>query len=208
MRNGLGAFLTVSISAVLFSLGGWPVASQGVALVGVIVALSATNPNPRAFAAGAVVAVPIAALLAGVTEFLILDGVDQFPLLAIGMAPSVLAAALLFTIPIPRLASIAFLVLVFFPVMLSPTNPQDYDPDTYLFSSFLAITSVILLFVLLRTVLPTSDALRRRWYLTSARAEMRDLLAGGRSRRLDDEALFRDADRIGQLAALTARRRR
>ncbi|MCU1658078.1 MAG: hypothetical protein JWO57_2734, partial [Pseudonocardiales bacterium] len=126
----------------------------------------------------------------------------QFPLLAIGMAPSVLVAALLFTIPNPRLASIAFLVLVFFPVILSPTNPQDYNPDTYLFSSFMAITSVILLFVLLRTVLPTSDALRRRWYLTSARAEMRDLLAGGRSRRLDDEALFRDADRIGQLAAL------
>jgi uncharacterized membrane protein YccC len=118
------------------------------------------------------------------------------------MAPSVLAAALLFTIPNPRLASIAFLVLVFFPVILSPTNPQSYNPETYLFSSFMAITSVILLFVLLRTVLPTSDALRRRWYLTSARAEMRDLLAGGRSRRLDDEALFRDADRIGQLAAL------
>ena len=31
---------------------------------------------------------------------------------------------------------------------------------------------------------------------------MRELLAGGQSRRLDDEALFRDADRIGQLAAL------
>ena len=31
---------------------------------------------------------------------------------------------------------------------------------------------------------------------------MRDLLAGGGSRRGDDEALFRDADRIGQLAAL------
>jgi len=66
----------------------------------------------------------------------------------------------------------------------------------------MAITSVILLFVLLRTVLPTSDALRRRWYLTSARAEMRDLLVDSRSRRLDDEALFRDADRIGQLGAL------
>jgi hypothetical protein len=71
-----------------------------------------------------------------------------------------------------------------------------------LFTSFMAITSVILVFVLLRTALPTSDALRRRWYLTSARAEMRHLLAGGQSRRLDDEALFRDADRIGQLAAL------
>jgi hypothetical protein len=192
----------VLISAVLFSLGGWPFASQGVALVGITIALSANTPNPSAFATGAVIAMPIAALLAGVTEFLILDGVDQFPLLALGMAPSVLAAALLFTIPNPRLASIGFLVLVFFPVMLPPTNPQNYNPQTYLFSSFMAISSVILLFVLLRTVLPTSDALRRRWYLTSARAEIRDLLAGGRSRRLDDEALFRDADRIGQLAAL------
>jgi hypothetical protein len=202
VRNGLRAFLVVLISGILFSLGGWPFASLGVALVGIIIALSANTPSPPAFAASAVIAMPIAALLAGVTEFLILDGVDQFPLLAIGMAPSVLAAALLFTIPNPRLAPIAFLVLVFFPVMLSPTNPQSYNPQTYLFSSFLAITSVILLFVLLRTVLPTSDALRRRWYLASARAEMRDLLAGGRSRRLDDEALFRDADRIGQLAAL------
>jgi uncharacterized membrane protein YccC len=202
VRNGLRAFLAVLISAVLFSLGGWPFASQGIALVGVTIALSANTPNPSAFAAGAIIAIPIAALLAGVTEFLILDGVDQFPLLAIGMAPVVLAAALLLTIPNPKLASIGFLLLVFFPVILSPANPQSYNPETYLFSSLMAIISVILLFVLLRTVLPTSDALRRRWYLTSARAEMRDLLAGGRFRRLDDEALFRDADRIGQLAAL------
>jgi uncharacterized membrane protein YccC len=202
VRNGLSAFLAVLISSILFCLGGWPLASQGVALVGVIVALSANNPNPQAFMTSAVFAIAISALLTGVTEFLILDGVDQFPLLAIGMAPSVLAAALLFTIPNPRLAPIAFLVLVFFPVILSPTNPQSYNPESYLFSSFMAITSVALLFVLVRTVLPTSDALRRRWRLTSARAEMRGLLAGSRSPHPDDEALFRDADRIGQLAAL------
>jgi uncharacterized membrane protein YccC len=202
VRDGLRAFLAVLISATLLSLGGWPLASQCVALVGVTVALSATTPSPRAFAATAVIAMPIAALLAGVTEFLILDGVDQFPLLAIGMAPAVLAAALLFTIPNLRLAPIGFLILVFFPELLSPANPQSYNPETYLFSSVMAIASVILLFVLLRTVLPTSDALRRHWYLTSARTELRDLLAGGRSRRLDDEALFRDADRIGQLVAL------
>jgi uncharacterized membrane protein YccC len=170
--------------------------------VGLTIAFSANTPNPRAFAAEAVIAMPIAALLAGVTEFLILDGVDQFPLLAIGMAPVVLAAALLLTSANQQMASIAFLVLVFFVVILSPTNPQVYNPETYLVSSFMAITSVIMLFVVLWTVLPTSDALRRRWYLTSAGAEMRDLLAGGQSGRLDDEALFRDADRVGQLAAL------
>src|SRR5712671_6033822 len=202
VRNGLRAFLATLISAFLFSLGGWPFASLGGALVGLTIAFSANTPNPRAFAVCIVIAMPIAALLAGVTEFLIRDGVNQFLLLAIGMAPVVMAAALLLTIPNQRLASIAFLVLVFFIVILSPTNPQTYDPETYLFSSFMAIASVILLFVLLRTVLPTSDGLRRGWNLTSARAEMRDLLAGGRPRSLDNEALFRDADRIGQLAAL------
>jgi uncharacterized membrane protein YccC len=201
-RNGLRAFLAVLISAILFSLGGWPFASLGLALVGLTIAFSANTPNPRAFAVAIVIAMPIAALLAGVTEFLILDGVDQFPLLAIGMAPVVLAGALLSTSPNQQLASTAYLALVFFLVILAPANPQVYNPETYLFYSFMAITSVVLLFVLLWTVLPTSDALRRHWYLTSARAEMRDLQAGDRSRRLDDEALFRDADRIGQLLAL------
>jgi uncharacterized membrane protein YccC len=199
VRNGLRAFLVALISAILFSLGGWPFASQGVALIGVLVALSANTPNPRAFALAAVIAMPIAALLAGVTEFLILDGVDEFPLLAIGMAPSVLAAALRAN---PKLAGTASLVLVFFPVMFPPTNPQSYNPETYLFTSFMVITPAILVFVFLRTILPTSDALRRRWCMTSARAEMYDLLTDGRSRGLDDEALFRDADRIGRLAAL------
>jgi uncharacterized membrane protein YccC len=202
LRNGLRAFLAVLISASLLSLGGWPYTANAVFLVGVTIALSATMPDPQAFAAVPVIAMPIAALLAGVTNFLILDGVDQFPLLAIGMAPGIIGAALVLTIPNPRLAPIGFMLLVFFPAILAPTNPQTYNPDTYLFFSMMAILAVILLFVLLRTVLPTSAEHRRHWFLTSARKELRDLLAGGRSRRRDDEALFRDADRIGQLATL------
>jgi uncharacterized membrane protein YccC len=201
-RNGLRAFMAVLLAAILFSLSGWPFASYGLALTGVFLALSANTPSPRKFAAAAILAVPIAALLAGVTEFVVLDGVDQFPLLAIGMAPSVLAAAMLFTLPNARLSSIGFLLLVYFPLLLSPANPQDYNPETYLYHSFLAITAVILLFAVLWTILPVSDDLRRRWYLESARVELRDLLAGRRSRHRDDDALFRDADRIGQLVAL------
>jgi Fusaric acid resistance protein family len=194
-RNGLRGCLAVLICAVLLSQGGWPFASQGLAVVGSIVALSAINPDMRAFAGSAVIAMVIAALLAGVMEFVILDGVDQFPLLAIGMAPSILFAALWST-------KHGFLVLVFVPVILSPANPQSYNPEAYLYASLMAITAAILLFVPLRIVLPTSDALKRRWNLTSARAELGDLFAGVRSRCRGDEALFRDADRIGQLAAL------
>src|SRR5258705_851772 len=53
VRNGLRAFLAVGVSAILFSLGGWPFASQGVAWGGLTIAFSANTPNPRAFAAGA-----------------------------------------------------------------------------------------------------------------------------------------------------------
>jgi uncharacterized membrane protein YccC len=201
-RNGLRAFLAVLIAAILFSLGGWPNASYGLAMTGVYLALSANAPSQRKFAGAAILAIPIAALLAGVTEFLVLDGVDQFPLLAIGMAPSVVGAALVVTLPNARISSVGFLVLVFFPLLLSPANPQDYDPEAYLYRSFLTITATILVFTTSWTILPTSDDLRRRWYLTSAQMELRDLLAGRRSRHRDDDALFRDADRIGQLAAL------
>jgi hypothetical protein len=93
-------------------------------------------------------------------------------------------------------------MLVFFPLLLLPANPQDYSPENYLYRSFLTITATILVFAASWTIFPTSDDLRRRWYLTSAQAELRDLLAGRRSRHRDDDALFRDADRIGQLAAL------
>ena len=121
-RNGLRTFLAILISAILLSFGGWPFAAEAVAMVGIMAAISTTTPNPSSFATDALIAIPFAALLAGATEFLILDGVDQFPLLTIGMAPSVIVPVLLMTKPKPRLASIAYLVLVFVPVMLSPTN--------------------------------------------------------------------------------------
>jgi len=43
-RNGLRAFLAVVISAILLSLGGWPFASLGLALVG---SPSPSAPTPR-----------------------------------------------------------------------------------------------------------------------------------------------------------------
>ncbi len=201
-RNGLRTFLAVLISSALLAFSGWPLASQGIVLIGVTMALSSGAPSARAFATSILVGVPLATMLVGVTEFLVLDGADAFPLLAIGMAPVVITAALLLTVPNPRLTSTAFIVLVFFPVLLSPANPQNYSAEAFLFSSIIAIVSAILLFVILSTVFPTSDELLRGWYLTSAQGEMLDLEGGYGVHLPEEEALFRDADRIGQLIAL------
>jgi len=46
---------------------------------GLTIAFSANTPNPRDFRFAIAIAMPIAALFRAWTEFLILDGVDQFP---------------------------------------------------------------------------------------------------------------------------------
>jgi len=104
---------------------------------GLTIAFSANTRTRSAFAAEAVIAMPIAALLAGVTEFLILDGVDQFPLLAIGMAPVVLAGALLVDQPqsatgLDRIPGARLL-----PRDPRPGESAGLYPETYLFSSFM-----------------------------------------------------------------------
>jgi hypothetical protein len=76
----------------------------------------------------ALVAGSIAGILAGVLEFVVLDGVDAFPLLAIGLAPFVIAAALLMTSPNRTVSALGRLSLIFAVSIFSPSNPQTYDP--------------------------------------------------------------------------------
>src|SRR5882757_8119470 len=80
---GVRAALWLALPSAFFVLAGWPSAEASLALVAVIIGLGATTPSPRAFTVIALIATPIAAVLAGVLEFLVLDGVTQFPLLAL-----------------------------------------------------------------------------------------------------------------------------
>ncbi len=201
-RNGVRAFLTVAIASGLFLLAGWPMVSFAVVVLAGLTGLSATNPDPRGFAISALIAMPTAVVLAGITEFLILDGVDQFPLLAIAMAPTVIGGCLLLASGNTKLYGIGFVILVFFPFTLSPSNPQSYDPQTYIYEGALIVAGVTSLFVALSTLLPTSDARRRGWMMRSARRDAMDALAGRMSRLRPPAAGYRDADRIGQLDAL------
>ena len=141
--------------------------------------------------------------LAGVIEFLILDGVQDFPLLAIGLpAPAIIGAALLAGSGNPKLAPIGTLVLVFTPMLMSIANPQIYDPRTYLIDGSLANIATIILFIVLATVLPTSDDRKRGWMLRTLRVDFSRALQQTRPRHTPDEFAFRYADLVGQLGAL------
>lgn len=199
MRVGLA----VALSSGLLIYSSWPSTSISVSLLGILAALGSTSPSTKGFSTAAVLAIPLSVAVAGATEFLVLDGVDAFPLLAIAMAPPVIGACLLASSQDPKMKGIGTLLLVFFPVFLSPSNPQDYSPQSFLIFGLLGTVAALLLALWLVLLPAASDARRRRWLVRSAA----DDLASATRRKggwRPAEAAYRSADRIGQLAGLGA----
>src|SRR5262249_35109499 len=181
---------------------GWPATSVPLSVVALVIGLGAVTPSPRGFTTIALIASPIAVALAGVFEFLILDGVSDFPLLAIGLAPFVVGAGLSISGPNPGLASLGRISLIFFMVIFSPSNPQTYNPQAFVFSSLFVCLGTGLLLAAQFLIPPVSQDRRRHWLIASARHELGLVLS--RSRRYaPEEAMFRDAMRVGQIVAAT-----
>jgi hypothetical protein len=147
------------------------------------------------------IASPIAIALAGVFEFLILDGVSDFPLLAIGLAPFVVGAGLLISGPVPGLASLGRLSLIFFMVIFAPSNPQTYNPQAFVFSSLFVCLGIGLLLAAQFLIPPVSQDSRRRSLIASARRDLGLVLSRRDRQYAPEEAMFHDAVRVGQIAA-------
>jgi uncharacterized membrane protein YccC len=197
---GIRAALCVALASVFFVLAGWPSASSALLLVTIILGLGATTPNPQAFTINALIAAPIAAVLAGSLEFLILDGVTEFPLLALALAPFMIGAVLAVRWPHPIVAALGRLNLIFILDILSPSNPQPYDPNAFLFSVLFLVAGVGVLLAGQLLIPPPSGETRLRWLLASARRELDHVLSGWDRRWAPEETMFRDAMCIAQLA--------
>jgi uncharacterized membrane protein YccC len=200
VQSGVRASAQFAIASALFVLAGWPATSVPLSVVAIVIGLGAATPSPRGFTTIGLIASPIAVALAGVFEFLILDGVSDFPLLAIGLAPFVVGAGLLISGPNPGLASLGRLSLLFFLQILAPSNPQTYDPQAFVFASLFVCLGIGLLLAAQFLVPPVSHDRRRCWLIASARHELGLVLSRSDRRYAPEEAMFRDAVRVGQIA--------
>src|SRR5262249_38716783 len=126
VESGVRAALWLAIASVFYVWAGWPAASVSLSFVALIIGLGATTPSPRGFTAITLVGTPIAAVLTGILEFIILNGADAFPLLAIAMAPFTVGAALLMKSQNLLWSSLGRVNLLFIPILLAPSNPQTY----------------------------------------------------------------------------------
>jgi uncharacterized membrane protein YccC len=198
---GLRAAVYFLIAAAFFVVSGWSATEFSLSLVVIVIGLGATTPDLRAFTTIAIVAAPIASVMAGILEFIVLDGVTAFPLLAIGLAPFMIGAALLMTVPNRILSALGRLNLVFILALLAPSNPQTYNPQTFLFTVLFLMLATGLLF-LAQIFLPPASADRRRyWLLASARRDLSHLPSHQKRGFAPEEAMFRDASRIAQILA-------
>jgi uncharacterized membrane protein YccC len=201
-RNALRLFLAVLIASTVLILSGWPSLSNAMTMFAAVAGISVTAANPQTFAKNTAIAMPLAIALIGITEFLVLDGTDAFPLLALGWAPAIIAAGLLALSGNPKFAPVGTLMLVFMPLLLLPSNPQNYDPQFFLTNGTLNVVSIILLVITVAVLLPTTDDCRRSWLLRSLRRDFRQALAEKRLSYDLDEVAFRDADRECQIESL------
>ncbi|HKD39256.1 MAG TPA: FUSC family protein, partial [Myxococcaceae bacterium] len=199
VESGVRAALWLAIASIFYVWAGWPAASVSLSFVALIIGLGATTPNPRSFTLITLVGTPIAAVLTGVLEFIILNGADAFPLLAIAMAPFTIGAAVLMKSQNPLWSSLGRVNLMFIPVMLAPSNPQTYNPQSFLFTSFFLVAAAALLLAAQTLIPPVSDDERRMRLLAEARSELQE--PAHQNGEAPEEATFRDASRIGQFLA-------
>jgi uncharacterized membrane protein YccC len=171
-ESGVRAAIWFAIASTVLVWSGWPAASVSLTIVAVLIGLGAITPNPRGFTTIAILATPIAAVLAGITEFVILDGADDFALLAIAMAPFTIGAALFATSQNPLCAGLGHINLIFIPAIMAPSNPQSYNPQTFLFTCVFIIAAAALLFAAQTLIPPVSDDKQRMRLLAEARGEL------------------------------------
>jgi len=119
--------------------------------------------------------------------------------LAIAMAPFTVGAAVLMKSQNLLWSSLGRVNLLFIPILLAPSNPQTYNPQSFLFTSLFLVAAASLLLAAQTLIPPVSDDERRMRLLAEARAELQEPAhQNGEAQ----EATFRDASRIGQFLAV------
>lgn len=201
MTQGLRAALAFAVIAIFLGITGWPTDVRCLSLVAVLIGISATTPDVRGFTTLALIVAPISCVLTGILLFVVLDGATNFIFLAIGLAPFIVGSALLIASPRIALASLGRANLAFTLVLLAPTNPQTYNPETFLVTCLFLCLAAFLLFVVQFVIPPITNEERLHELLETSQRDLDQIDPSPHRYLAAEELLYRDVVRIGQVAA-------
>jgi uncharacterized membrane protein YccC len=204
LEGGVKAAIYFVLASTLFQMADWPSVAAALAFVALLIGLGATAPDQGAFTRLAVLIAPFACVLAGVLQFVVLDGATGFPMLAIGLAPFMIVCALLMTLTSPILSSVGRLNMVFIIALVSPSNPQNYSPENFLVACLFVCLAASLMFAFQLIVPPMSVERQVRQLLAEAHRDLDRPRSQWPKDLAPEEAVFHAALRVGQIVGLAA----
>lgn len=175
-RNAFRVCIALSAGAIFLVLAGWPASVTALTVTALLCALSTTVPSPSKLAIGAMVAFPLAAASAGFVQFYVLTESQDFIRLAVAMAPLLIFGCLLSVRP--QIAGIGFIMNIEFLVLLAPSNPQVYNPQSFFSECIFVAFALCLVFVATRLVWPVSDLDRQHAVIRATKQTLASSLSG------------------------------
>ncbi len=182
LRNGFRAFLGIVAAGAFCYVTGWSDAAQMPLAVAVICSLLALQPNPAVASIAFAIGVCVGDIAALFCQFFLLSRVDGFPLLAMCVAPFLMAGLL--ATANPRLAGVASGFRIFFVVALAPTNPMTFNAASALNNALVSMVGAIFAAYVYRAVLPTNlrvETARLLRAISAELAQIRNRPAGDRA---------------------------
>lgn len=152
--NAVRTIIAVALGALLCIYSGWSGARAMLVQLAAFVALLGMTPNPSQAGRNMALALPIPVLLAGLVKFLALPLVAGFVPFALVVAPCSFLLCLLVRLPLT--AGPAGTMLLFFCLVLSPSNPQSYDLAAFLNLCAAQVVAVLMLMFSFWLILPVS----------------------------------------------------
>lgn len=200
--GGIRATTCFLLAAAVLAPSGWASIDLSLMYVAMIIGFGALNPDPRTYTTVLIVAAPIASLMAGIIEFVVLDGATAFPLLAITLAPFTIGLSLLIPSQNQQVSTISRSILIYMLIVLAPSNPSTYNPQSFLLSALFFLIASGLMVVIDILVPPASGERRLRRLLASVRLDLAYLPSRRAAHFTPEEAMFRDASRIAQMISI------
>lgn len=159
--NASRAMLGLALGAAFCIFSGWSGSTSMLVQLAAFVALLGLAPNPSKAAFGGMLAFPGPVLLAGLVKFLALPLVAGPVPFCIAIGSCCFVLSLL--VRLPAAGALSTTLLLFFCLVLSPTNPQQYDLSSFLnlvAAQFMAVLFVMLAFWLILPVQPNRRLFR------------------------------------------------
>ena len=176
--SAIRAIIAFGLTAAFAVLAGWSGSTLMLVEQAAFVGLLGANPTPTLASKGFLIPLLPISMVVGVVEFTVLP-------LTSGMVPfGLIVGGLMFVTALlvrhKRFAPFAGTSLLYVTLMLSPTNPANFNLESYLNTTLLVFLSTLFTLLTFLLILPVSP--KRRLYRTVA-AVAKDLRASRRSDR-------------------------